>query len=184
MSARVKKVHPAFKHGGYSATTLLPGEDPAAFKKLHRDLIAELTPSGTLEHDIVATVAHLVWRKQNLGTFFHPIEQEQGGNRSNTKEEDLRSLSERELVDLYFRTIHKGSDDDAGNKHGLTSELARTVNTATLEGLMRKLDLEDHIDSLIDRCLKRLLFLRGLKSISSNSTSTRPARIQGSPRAA
>jgi hypothetical protein len=29
------------KHGGYSRTTLLPGEDPAAFEKLHNDLVAE-----------------------------------------------------------------------------------------------------------------------------------------------
>jgi hypothetical protein len=35
MAVRVKKIHPALKHGGYSATGLLPGEDPAAFEKLH-----------------------------------------------------------------------------------------------------------------------------------------------------
>jgi hypothetical protein len=65
----IKKVHPALKHGGYAATALLPGEDPVAFEKLHRDLIAELVPNGALEDDIVATIAHLVWRKQNLSTF-------------------------------------------------------------------------------------------------------------------
>jgi hypothetical protein len=65
----IKKVHPALKHGGYAATGLLPGEDPVAFEKLHRELIAELVPNGALEDDIVATIAHLVWRKQNLSTF-------------------------------------------------------------------------------------------------------------------
>src|SRR6266480_8161871 len=69
MSARVKKLHPALKHAGYSTTALLPGEDPAAFKKLHQDLIAELAPNGALEEDIVATIARVVWRKQNLETF-------------------------------------------------------------------------------------------------------------------
>jgi hypothetical protein len=39
MLTRLNKVHPALKHAGYSATTLLPGEDPAAFEKLHRALI-------------------------------------------------------------------------------------------------------------------------------------------------
>src|SRR5436190_1824990 len=68
MSARIK-LHPALKHAGYSTTTLLPGEDPAAFKKLHQDLIADLNPNGPLEADIVATMARLVWRKQNLQTF-------------------------------------------------------------------------------------------------------------------
>jgi hypothetical protein len=32
-------------------------------------LIAELIPNGALEEDIVATMARLIWRKQNLSTF-------------------------------------------------------------------------------------------------------------------
>jgi hypothetical protein len=36
---------------------------------LHRGLIAELTPVGVLEEDIVADLARLIWRKQNLKTF-------------------------------------------------------------------------------------------------------------------
>jgi hypothetical protein len=66
---RVKKSHPALKHAGYSATTLLPGESVTEFEKLHRDLIDELSPNGVLEDDIVATMARLLWRKQNLATF-------------------------------------------------------------------------------------------------------------------
>ena len=54
MLTRLNKVHPALKHAGYSATTLLPGEDAVAFKKLHQALIAEFTPVGALEEDIVA----------------------------------------------------------------------------------------------------------------------------------
>jgi hypothetical protein len=69
MPTRFNKVHPALKHAGYSATALLPGEDPAAFETLHRALIAELSPVGALEDDIVADIARLIWRKQNLATF-------------------------------------------------------------------------------------------------------------------
>jgi hypothetical protein len=69
MLTQVKKTHPALKHGGYAATTILPGEDLTAFKKLHRELIAELSPQGTLECDVVGTLARLLWRKQNLTTF-------------------------------------------------------------------------------------------------------------------
>jgi hypothetical protein len=64
-----QKISPALKHGGYSATALLPGEDPAAFEKLHTDLVAELVPNGPLEGDTVATIARLLWRKQNIATF-------------------------------------------------------------------------------------------------------------------
>jgi hypothetical protein len=69
MSIRTKEFSPALKHGGYSATALLPGEDPAAFEKLRTDLVAELVPNGSLEGDIVATIARLLWRKQNIATF-------------------------------------------------------------------------------------------------------------------
>ena len=68
MRNRGNRNHPALKHGAYSATAVLPGERRAAFEKLHRDLIAELNPSGVLEDNIVADMARLVWRKQNLGT--------------------------------------------------------------------------------------------------------------------
>src|SRR5215813_7264583 len=69
MLTRLNKVHTALKHAGYSATTLLLGEDPAAFEKLHRALIHEFAPVGTLEEEIVADMARLTWRKQNLATF-------------------------------------------------------------------------------------------------------------------
>jgi hypothetical protein len=69
MSVRVKKIHPALKHGGYAATALLPGEDRVAFEKLHQDMIAELRPDGPLESDIVATIVRITWRKQNLDIF-------------------------------------------------------------------------------------------------------------------
>jgi hypothetical protein len=69
MLVQAKKARPALRHGAYSATTLLPGEDAVAFEKLHRKLIVELSPKGALEDDIVASIARLLWRKQNLGTF-------------------------------------------------------------------------------------------------------------------
>lgn len=69
MPVQVKKPHPALKHAGYSAIGILPGENAAEFEKQHRDLIAELSPNGALENDIVATMARLVWRKKHLETF-------------------------------------------------------------------------------------------------------------------
>jgi hypothetical protein len=68
MSIQVKKVHSALKHGAYSATALLPGENEDAFRELHQKIVAELAPEGALEDDIVATIARLLWRKQNLAT--------------------------------------------------------------------------------------------------------------------
>ena len=60
MSIQVKKLHAALKHGAYSATAVLPGEDLAAFKKLHQECIAHYAPVGPLEDDVVATMARLL----------------------------------------------------------------------------------------------------------------------------
>jgi hypothetical protein len=69
MPVRVKKIHPALKHGGYSATVLLPGESVDEFEKLRQDLIANFAADGALEEDIVADLAGRLWRKQNRATF-------------------------------------------------------------------------------------------------------------------
>jgi len=69
MSKKNSLVHPALKHGGYSGMAVLPGEDGSAFEKLHRDLITEFAPVGPMDEDIVATMARLLWRKQNLSTY-------------------------------------------------------------------------------------------------------------------
>ena len=68
MSSQAKKFHPALKHGAFSATAILPGEDPTAFRELQQEVIAELTPTGALEDDIAATITRLLWRKKNLAT--------------------------------------------------------------------------------------------------------------------
>ena len=68
MSVHVKKFRAALKHGAFSATAILPGADPDAFKELHQNIIAELAPVGALEDDIVWTIARLVWRKKNFAT--------------------------------------------------------------------------------------------------------------------
>ena len=49
--------------------TVLPGEDPAAFRRLQEGLFAEFAPNGPLEEDIVEGIARLTWRKQNLLTY-------------------------------------------------------------------------------------------------------------------
>ena len=69
---RVKRNHPALKHGAYSATIVLPGESQADFEKLHRDLIAEHAPSGVHEEHIVMKMARLIWRQENRGTLHIP----------------------------------------------------------------------------------------------------------------
>jgi hypothetical protein len=105
----------ALRHGAY-AETLLPDEDVAQFEALRAQLIAEFNPAGPLEDDIVAALARLIWRKQNLASF-------------------------------------------------------RVPGATRYTSLMSNLDLEDRLDRLIDRCVKRLLFVRGVKSVASSPPS-------------
>jgi len=49
MSDQHLKLPSALKHGVYSAADILPGESRAEFEKWHRQIIAELQPTGPLE---------------------------------------------------------------------------------------------------------------------------------------
>ena len=69
MGKRVNRFPSALIHGAYSGTALLPREDSDDLKKLHKGLIVEFAPVGPLEEDTVASMARLIWRKQNLSTY-------------------------------------------------------------------------------------------------------------------
>lgn len=187
MVVRVKKIHPALKHAGYSATTLLPGEDPAAFDKLHQDLIAEFHPDGPLENDTVATIAHLTWRKQNLGTF--RIAQ-CARNHCSVIQSQLRPKFPIGLLNLdgidpdEQAATCRAAEDQVRRELGDTYQLVEIGDAATLNGLMEELAAEERLDAIIDRCIKRLLLLRGFKSLSSTSPSAPPLRISGPQKAA
>lgn len=68
MAERYKRTHPALKHGAYTSLGLLPGENRTEFEKLLQELIAEFTPRGPSENEIVASIARYTWRKKNLST--------------------------------------------------------------------------------------------------------------------
>jgi hypothetical protein len=198
MGNRHNQFHPALKHGGYAATSVLPGENAAEFEKLYRDLIAELGPNGALENDIVATMAHLVWRKNNLATFrIAELARARCAQIRHEKvPEDKMDYSFAilgtviEKVDPAVREAAiRAAEDQARKELGETYGLVEIGETATVDHLMKDLEVQDRLDGMIDRCLKRLLFLRGLKSISSTSSTATssaapPARIRGPSKAA
>ncbi len=68
-SQRPRNFRRPLKHGAYSGMSLLPGEDPAEFEKQHKKLIAEYAPTGHHEHEIIETVARLMWRKRCLWSY-------------------------------------------------------------------------------------------------------------------
>jgi hypothetical protein len=183
MSVRAKKQHPALKHGGYSAASILPGENAAEFEKLHQNLIAELDPNGALEDDIVASIARLLWRKQNLSTFrIAEVARERWRIIANERVLpfdllDCDSAARKERIEAANNQVRKEFGEDI-------SELVKIGEIATVDSLMQDLEVQDRLDAVIDRCLKRLLFLRGLKSISGPSSSAPPKSLAGPSKAA
>src|SRR5215813_6492034 len=152
MLIQLNKLHPALKHAGYSATTLLPGEDPAAFEKLHRALIHEFAPLGTLEEEIVADMARLTWRKQNLATFriaqlaqkrHHEINAEKVPALIFADDEDYLAAQEAR------REGYRAAKEQAQQELGDTYELIDIGEPATIKGLMDELDIKERLDSLI-----------------------------------
>ena len=201
MPTPVNKIHPALKHGGYAATAILPGENRPDFEKLHQSLIAELAPAGALEDDIVATIARMVWRKQNLATV--RLAELAGERRQAIRSEHVATAlaekrgpihvayrSEIELDTAEREAAVQTANRQARKELGEVYELAEIGETAIVNGLLRDLGVEERLDAMIDKCLKRLLFLRGLKSLSTASSSAppqpipKPQRIPGPTRAA
>ncbi len=187
MPVRVKKTHPALKHAGYAATSLLPGESAAQFGKLHQDLIAELVPNGALEDDIVASVAHLLWRKQNFATF--RIAELARSHCQQIENEEVPSppsfFDPAFMVDPALREAgYRAAEVRARKELGDTYELVEIGEAATVDAMMKDLEIQERLDAMIYKCLKRLLFLRGLKSISEVSSSAPPKSLAGPSKAA
>jgi hypothetical protein len=170
MSVHNNSRNNALKHTGYSGTSILPGESPAELEKLHQALISEFKPNGALEQETVASIAHLLWRKKNLVTFrtahraqqrvieiqeemiqqADPIPALPGGfsdpNNIAESERAAEAKARRELRDLY-RFVEMGEE-------------------ATVACLLSDLTIHERLDAMIDKCLKRLLLIRGIKSVS------------------
>jgi hypothetical protein len=205
--SKSKKRHPALKHGAYSSTAVLPGEDPAEFEELHQGLIAELAPTGALEEDVVADIARLVWRKQNLAIFrraedaraiWSELRQKIGPTveRYSTPSGEMTVCRDRDGRRTSSQLIHPDGSgtltvfgnsqlakvdaptnamtDEMRKELGENSGLVEIGDTATVEGLSRDLEIEERLGALIDKCLKRLLYLRGLKSLPTASSSAPP----------
>ena len=168
MSVRTNKLPPALKHGIYASTALLPGEDSVAFQKLREKITAELQPIGPLEIDAVESIARLTWRKQNLGTF----------QRAKLAHDRYSIIQSEHLphsaFDLPFgpdaaeiKAAHQAAEDQARKELGPSFELIEVGDLITAARLLEDLDLEQRLDAAIDKSLKRLLFLRGLKSLAT-----------------
>ncbi|MCR4378899.1 MAG: hypothetical protein NUV50_12505 [Rhodospirillales bacterium] len=56
----------ALRHGLFSQTVVLPGEDGAAYERLFKKLKRDLQPTGTLENELVRRIADTWWRMMRV----------------------------------------------------------------------------------------------------------------------
>src|SRR6516225_1967464 len=189
VGVRVKKLYPALKHGGYSATGLLPGEDLAAFEKLHQDLRLEYCPDGPLQEDTVRDIALWTWRKQNLGTFriAEAARERASAIRSEmipstTPSFGLRPLGEPDPADVKAAT--EAAEAQARKELGADYKFVEMGDLATATQMLADLEVEARLNAMIDRLLKRLWMLQASKSLSSTASSTTLPRLSGPKKAA
>jgi hypothetical protein len=193
MPIRTKKLHPALKHGAYSVTCVLPGEDRAAFEQLRRDLISDLRAEGPAEPDIVDTIARLIWRKQNLETFriAESARSRYSAIRSKTGPSAHRPIigpfldafeydpdwvpPDPAVVQAADKAAVAQAQEELGDRY-LFVEMGSAV---TLEQMFKDFEVEERIDAMIEKLLKRFLFVKGLKSLPSAASSPSLPRIPG-----
>jgi len=171
------KPPPALKHGVYSGLGLLPGEDPVAFEKLRAEIVVKYVPSDPLESDVVETIARLLWRKQNIGTY----RLARGATKRWSEIKSRRYPSPiypRLGVDQQqARALHRADKRKAKADPGPAWELVQANEVCTPKFLLDEISLLDRLDGMIDRCLKRLLYVRGLKSLPTASASEGEIRL-------
>jgi hypothetical protein len=169
MSIPTKKTPPALKHAGFSSTSVLPGEDATEFEKLRRAIIAELALDGAFENETGHSLVHLLWRRENLAIFgiAQRAQQRMGQIRDallprlNSDAEKSGAAEFEEIFQKKWQAAEAQARQEFGEHYGLV-ELG---DEATFEGLAKQLAILERLDSMIDRCLKRLLLIRGLKSL-------------------
>jgi hypothetical protein len=175
MSKRTNHIPPALKHGIYSGIGLLPTEDPAEFQKFKQEIFDEYVPVGRSERNIVENMACKMWRRQNLFTYC--LAKRAGDRHSSIywklsppvlwempllgRGEETRSAEELEA-------LRKRADQQARIELGSAIALVEIGEVATFEYMEKELAMMERLDAAIARDLKSLLYVRGIKSMSSS----------------
>ena len=135
---------------------------------------------GALEEEIVADIARLTWRKQNLATFrIAELAKERCAqiNREKVPQPDFISLAGIDPAEELkgYRAAEKQARQELGDIYTLID----VDEPATIDGLMKELDIKERLDGAISKCLKQLLMVRGVKSLSPASASVSMPQIPG-----
>ena len=172
----------ALRHGVYSRAAVLPGEDQAAFDRLHRGLIAEYSPSGVHEFDIIQTMANLMWRKQNLETV-HKAALLRGRLLKAVNEISAARFPAQATIMTHPQSqeILELAKAQLCEEFGDVSALLEAGEAAGFASLNERLNLEERLDGLIYKCVRGLMAARGAKSVLGAPQSAAVMSIAGPP---
>jgi hypothetical protein len=140
-----------------------------------------------MEHAIVMSIARLYWRKQHLSTFrLAELARERVSQiMSAALPDDSCWLENPDPIAPAERAaLIREANEQAREELGQTYELVEMGNAVTIESLNKELAVEDRIDTMIDRCFKRLLMVRGIKTMPAISPTAPPHRALKGPDAA
>ena len=82
------------------------------------------------------------------------------------------------------RQIKRAAESEAQEELGEIYEFVEIGEAATFDGLTGELAIQERLDAAINRCLKQLLMVRGVKSVAPAPPSDGPKRIIGPSKAA
>jgi hypothetical protein len=77
------------------------------------------------------------------------------------------------------REGYRAAEEQARQELGDVYKLIDIGEPATIDGLMKELDIKERLDGLISKCLRQLLMVRGVKSLSAASSSVPTPQISG-----
>jgi hypothetical protein len=215
MPASKAKRPNALKHGAFTKTAILRGEDPREFEDLHSALVKEWNPIGPTEEDAVLSIAKCVWRKRRVQHFLeaevwtsemnpqHPAFNEAVSLQlvaaiiEKTPDESLewytsvlaRFLAAKRIdkLEQKFPQENFGSASEWAQavKDEITSFLLPDLGEAPKELLLKfsaatvsqdlfkhELALDERLDAMIDRAIKRLIQTKAMKQMLGHASGT------------
>ena len=195
----------AIKHGVFSSTATLPGEDEAEYAVLIEAFCKEWNPEGPTETDAVFTSTNCVWRKRRIREFIakkvrlRPLDFDHPAF-----EPDLMLATVKVLLQLDPKHLENFIEENAFIRKHLESkfpknicdtldpaDLAKKSNINDLEELFarrrppepapsrelrsvdvlgedifkQELAMEERLDAMIDRAVKRLVQAKAMKQM-------------------
>jgi hypothetical protein len=126
-----------------------------------------------------------MWRSEHLGTFCTAeLARQPFISGAPAPARYYNNETWEEVRAAAFAKAIKSEEEPARERYGERYELLALGKVVTIPYLKRELELQQLLSEMIDKCIKRLLLARGLKSISAASNSGPVQRLSAPPKAA